>query len=306
MPTDNRNSHYSPVDIVIMAYYLIVGVFILISGLLGRLDNWWFYTLHHLLVLILIPTIIVKLDAKKRDIRSFIRLAYPLFLFGGMYRETHNLDQVIFTRPLDYYFIEWDRILFKCQPCVEFATRWSAPWFSEIIHALYGSYFIIIVLLPLVWWFRKRPDMVHRRVFDLTFTYIIFYMIFIILPVQGPRVQLPEAVNIPRVGYLFAPFFEFLFSKGGIAGAAFPSSHCGIATVVAAYSFRDIPKAWPIPVILALGIYFATVYGRFHYAVDVFYGVGLGLICSIVSGYVYNYFRSRGFTGPINNSIRNT
>jgi len=289
---------FSPSDIIILGYYLVVAVFIVAAGVSCRLENWWRYFLHHLLVLTILPIFIIKFGALKRNLLSFLRLFYPILLFGSMYRETHDLDQVIFVRPLDFYFAEWDRILFGCQPYIDFATRFSSAWFSEIMHAGYFSYFIIIVLLPLVWWFRRRPDMVQRRVFDLSFTFTVFYFIFILLPVQGPRVQIPEAASIPRNGYLFAPFFRWLFRTARIFGAAFPSSHCGVSALVMANSIKDIPKGAKFVAIMSFAIFLSTVYGRFHYAVDVIYGAGLGLICYILAPYVYRRFKGKGFSGP--------
>ena len=150
-------------------------------------------------------------------------------------------------------------------------------------------------------WVRKYGKFrreIEKAVFNITFTFVVFYLIFIILPVQGPRVQLPGAIGMPRPGYIFAPFFEWLFNTMGIAGAAFPSSHCGVATVVFLMSAKYIPRAAPVVAIFVVLLFCATVYGRFHYAVDVFYGIGLGAICYILAPYVRQALIKSGFTGP--------
>lgn len=291
-----RTFKYSPTDIVLTAYLWWSGTYIVIMGLLGRLDGWWKFAIHHAILLLLIFGI-TRIRTRKRNIISFFRYLYPILLFGSIYRETHDIDQAIFSKPLDYYFMVWDKLLFNSQPSVAFAKFLNAPWFSEIMHFFYFSYFFLIVCLPLIYWIRKKPEMTERRTFDLSFTYVIFYSIFIILPVQGPRVQLSAAVNIPRTGYFFGPFFERLFEGLQIAGAAFPSSHCGIAALVAGLSLYDFKKSWPIISILTLGVFLATVYGRFHYAVDVIYGGALGLLCLIFSGHVHSWLHRKGFKG---------
>jgi len=296
---------YSPTDIVILTYYFVTGLFILISGLTGKLDGWPKYAIHHALVLAVLPIFIATFKSIRRNALSILRLCYPILLFGTMYRETHDIDQVLFSKPLDYYFIVWDKLLFKCQPSVDFAGWLNAPWFSEILHFFYFSYFFMIVILPVVHWVLKNPKMVERRVFDLVFTYSIFFSLFVILPVQGPRVQLLSAIDIPRTGFFFGPFFERLFDGLKIAGAAFPSSHCGAAALVAANSVHDMKKFWPIPALFAFGIFLATVFGRFHYAVDVIYGAGLGIICFLLSGYVHAWLRKIGFVGPFREGDRN-
>ncbi len=293
---ETSTSKYSPTDLVLSIYLSLSGIYIVISGLLGRLDGWWKFAIHHLVLLILIFAV-SRIKTKKRNLLSFVRYLYPLFLYGSMYRETHEIDQAIFTKPLDYFFIVWDNLLFNSQPSVEFANYLNAPWFSEIMHFFYFSYFFLIVCLPLIYWIRKNPAMTERRTFDLSFTYVIFYSIFIILPVHGPRVEFPPAVDIPRTGFFFGPFFERLFIGLRIAGAAFPSSHCGIAALVTGLSIYDFKKFWPVIALCTLGVFLATVFGRFHYAVDVIYGGALGLLCLIFTGRIHSWLHRIGYKG---------
>ncbi|MCX6995564.1 MAG: phosphatase PAP2 family protein [Kiritimatiellaeota bacterium] len=58
-----------------------------------------------------------------------------------------------------------------------------------------------------------------------------------------------------------------------VEGAAFPSSHVAIATVILYYTFRYArPAAWVLtPLIVSLMV--ATVYCRYHYAIDVLAGL---------------------------------
>ena len=121
---------------IIVGLWLLSGIYIVIAGLLGRLDGWWKFAIHHLVLLILIFAV-SRIKIKKWNLLSFVRYLYPLFLYGSMYRETHEIDQVIFTKPLDYYFIVWDKLLFNSQPSIDFANYINAPWFSEIMHFFY-------------------------------------------------------------------------------------------------------------------------------------------------------------------------
>jgi membrane-associated phospholipid phosphatase len=64
-------------------------------------------------------------------------------------------------------------------------------------------------------------------------------------------------------------------------GAAFPSSHVAVAvaaTAVALLEWRVLGLALVVPTtLLTLG----SVYGQFHYAVDVLAGIGVGLAVAI-------------------------
>lgn len=297
-----RRYKYSPADFVLTFYLAWTGIFVVIAGIAGRLDRWWLFAVHHLLMIIGIFVVSrIEADFADKSLKSrvltFVRNLYPLFIFGAMYRETHELHHVFFTKPLDYYFVVWDELLFKSQPCVAFAEFCNAPWFSEILHFFYFSFFFLIVCLPLYHWFRKDFALAARRVFDLSFTFTIFFSLFVMLPVYGPRVAFPPAVDIPRTGYFFGPFFERLFTGLKIAGAAFPSSHSGISAMVAAFAVKDMPKYWPIVALFAFGVFLATVFGRFHYAVDVIYGAALGFLCYMFADEVYSRLESFGFRG---------
>jgi len=288
---------FNPTDIILLIYYFIIGVFILITGIAGKLDRWWLYFGHHVIVFVVVIIFTQKFTSKKRNLWSFLRYFYPILIFGSAYRETHDIDQIFFRLPLDYYIAHWDEMLFGFQPSIEFATKFSWPWFSELMHMGYFSYFLLIPLIPIIWWLKKDYSMVSRRIFNVAFTFLLCYTIFIILPVQGPRVQLPGALNFPRTGYIFAPFFGWLFREMGIAGAAFPSSHCAVATVVLISSYLDFKKITPLTTVIVLLLYLSTVYGRFHYGVDVIYGAGFGTLFFILSNHVFDFLINRGFNG---------
>ena len=72
---------------------------------------------------------------------------------------------------------------------------------------------------------------------------------------------------------------HFVSDRGGVRGGAFPSTHVTISTLVL---FTAWSRQRPLGCLLlpfVVGIYFATVYGRFHYGVDVIAGwlLALGL-----------------------------
>lgn len=56
-----------------------------------------------------------------------------------------------------------------------------------------------------------------------------------------------------------------------------PSSHVGVALVVLAYTFKISKKAGWLLLPINLGLAIGTVWGRFHYASDVFVGACVGL-----------------------------
>jgi membrane-associated phospholipid phosphatase len=62
-----------------------------------------------------------------------------------------------------------------------------------------------------------------------------------------------------------------------LPGGAFPSAHCAASTVLLVTAFRHDRKAGRALAPVVVLIYASTVYGRFHYVVDVVAGILLAL-----------------------------
>ena len=79
-----------------------------------------------------------------------------------------------------------------------------------------------------------------------------------------------EPIGEPLAGNFFYELVHLMARQGGARGGAFPSSHVSVSTVVLLMVwYHDRRLGYFLAPIVA-GIYVATVYGRFHYALDVF------------------------------------
>jgi membrane-associated phospholipid phosphatase len=84
------------------------------------------------------------------------------------------------------------------------------------------------------------------------------------------------------VGIIFTPVAQYVIKVAGLHGGCMPSSHVAVALVVMIYAIRYTKTlAWILtPVILSLFV--ATVYGRFHYFLDVVAGILVGLLALFI------------------------
>ena len=87
----------------------------------------------------------------------------------------------------------------------------------------------------------------------------------------------------PLAGHTFYDLVHFVSDRGGARGGAFPSSHVSVSTVILLVTLERQPRwlVWLLPVYL--GLVLATIYGRFHYVLDIVAGLLLALV--IVAGY---------------------
>ena len=83
---------------------------------------------------------------------------------------------------------------------------------------------------------------------------------------------MPAFPGTVQAGFFYR-LMEVIYARFETPGAAFPSSHVAIALVTLRFSFRHLrPIRW-IHLTLVVLLCLATVYCRYHYAIDVAAGL---------------------------------
>jgi membrane-associated phospholipid phosphatase len=197
-----------------------------------------------------------------------------------------------------------DQRLFGMQPAYAWAGAWPSPLLSEALHACYFSYYLIIYLPPLLLYLgpaRRGGSEVgsafEEIVLAVTISFLICFVVFVVMPVQGPRyLGVPAGVPDGPVRRLVLAVLE----SGSSRGAAFPSSHVSVSVTQALMALRHQPRVarWCLPVALGLGA--GAVYGGFHYGVDVLVGAAVGVLAALSAARLPRRLlgRIRGFTSP--------
>ena len=189
----------------------------------------------------------------------------------------------------DARIIGWEHALFGTSPVLTLSAHWPARALSELLHAGYLSYYLLIYAPPAwLWWRATRPtapnalrstasdaDAFAAAVFTVWLTFACCYTIFAWFPVQGPWYEWAPPPTIPD-----GPMrrtVQALLHAGSSRGTAFPSSHVAVSVAhtiaLARVAPRLAPAAAAATVLLAVG----AVYGAFHYGVDVLAGALVGL-----------------------------
>lgn len=172
----------------------------------------------------------------------------------------------------------WEQALWKCSPALEWSQQWKVWLFSEVVHACYFAYYFIVPVLLIRLLRRQRDDLARIALAGALSTLLVSYFLSIVFPVQGPRPLLPALAQEVR-----GPFWALchaLAKEGAAAAAAFPSGHVSLSACVAMMAWRwDRSWRW-LYLFWAAGIAAATVYGRFHYTVDVAAGLVVAAICA--------------------------
>ena len=165
-------------------------------------------------------------------------------------------------------------------------TWWSAmtptPGSGVLREALAFAYMAYVPMLVavaaalLVSPGRGAPAPAEAFVRRVCLAWAICFVVFVLVPVLGPRFQFPD-LQAARLGSgPFSALARLNQSRGMLHGGSFPSAHVA-ATTVALWSIWRSRQAlrWAVaPLAAALAV--ACVYLTYHYVVDVLAGVAVG------------------------------
>lgn len=210
-------------------------------------------------------------------IQGFLADWYPLLLIPLLYGELEPLNRAVWGGEyFDDLIIHWEEILFGGQPSHILARALPALALSETLHAAYLSYYLIIFGPPLALYLAGRREAFRQVVFTIMLVFFLHYLFFIYFPVQGPRYIFPAPDGVVATGFFYKLTHQIL-EAGSSQGAAFPSSHVGVAFAQAALAVRYLPRLAPILFVAATALALGAIYGGFHYATDAVAGLILGL-----------------------------
>ncbi|MDD5772310.1 MAG: phosphatase PAP2 family protein [bacterium] len=264
--------------------YLITVLIIILC--FPEIPNGTIFILAHLFVIAAI-FLLIYLFEKKQDskIIRFFRFWYPAVLYTFLYEETGRLNHIIYKENLDVFFQNIEFSVFRSQPSIWLSEKFSYLWLKEIFQFFYFSYYLLIPVLGLILYFKDLKKFQHF-IFVTSFTFYFCYLIYIFLPVVGPLI-----FELPKMeGVVFVPLMNFIYAYAEKPGAAFPSSHVAVALIIVFFSYKYNRKYFYFFMIDVIFLAIATVYGGYHYVIDVFAGIVTAVGCYYSGNYVYELY----------------
>ena len=242
----------------------------------------------------------------------FARVLGQMSFLGWWYPDTYELNRALPN--LDHIFAGWEQSLFGCQPSLLFSQKVPYGWFSELMCLGYVSYFPLMLITYLYYFFRRYKEF-QMTAFVMLASFFAYYVVFVLLPVTGPQfyylavgTEKIAAGIFPNIGDWFLTHSERMAAPGWTDGffyhlldlthdagerptAAFPSSHVGVTTVVMLLALRTRSKGLiftilPFYILMCL----STVYIYAHYAIDAIAGLVTGVLLYFILKAIYRYF----------------
>lgn len=174
-----------------------------------------------------------------------------------------------------------------------FSGKLLSVWLEPLIHrpltdllsGAYVSWFILIYATVLVMVTHSRRA-VADYVFTAIFTFYIGYFMYLLVPVMGPIFTVNYAVPVGGIDPLFSS------GQALVSRDCFPSLHTGLTVVMMVQIWRYRRKwAWFYIPVGAL-IVCATIYLRFHYALDDIAGASLAIATTQIAPFMLRRWES--------------
>ena len=291
-----RLSSWSAVDWAVAIYTAGVGILVLVCA--GTVAQWPFLVIAHgalLAFLVWLPPRGARWEQRRpedawwlggaRRVGRFLRYTYPAVLLTPFFEEVRfTVNAVSPSRPywFEAYLYAADRMMFGATPAVGISQA-AAPMLDELMHALYFSYYPLIIGGIVIAWIGPSragtPGVgFHTAMASMILAFFLAYVWYPFLPARGPweNQQLMSGLR-EFSGYPVTLLVRWMIERAAVSGGCFPSAHvAGTWGLIVGLAPAHRKQSMRFGVV-ALGLGVACVYTRYHHAVDVLAGLIVGL-----------------------------
>jgi membrane-associated phospholipid phosphatase len=243
--------------------------------------------LVHVTVLGAAVALAVTTRPRLRRVRDLLPLAVGAFL----YVELRWLIPGLGRPHADAVVIGWEHALFPTNPSATWAPSLPVVAVSEALHLAYASYYLLVLVPPVLLYLRGRRSEYARTMLALVLVYGMCFLTYLVFPVDGPR-YLVGAAAAPDGPVRTAVLH--LLAAGSSRGTAFPSSHVAASVVASLCALRFQRRVGVVVAASTAGLALGTVYGGFHYAVDALAGGIVGLAAWLLANALWRALSTPG------------
>ena len=224
------------------------------------------------------------LSKNETPVFRIIRDFAPFLLTIAIYMNIHDTIRILNPNDIHDRLVQWDQWLFGVQPVVWIENIYH-PVLTEWMSFSYVSYYWITLVLVTWLYARERQSEFRVVMFTMMISYYIGFICYVLFPAASPYIVIPEQFN------------QHVWSSGGFLSDltrsivslsperprdAFPSLHTGVTLLTMIMAWRYNRTLFWIFTPMAMSLPLATVYLRYHYAVDVL----VGLVVPIMALYL--------------------
>ena len=232
--------------------------------------------------------LLARLDSRSRHAGfSIARDWVSLGLVLAAYRSLDLFSPVSYTFALERSWIVWDHLVLDhwgLRRAIESSGR-ALPAYLEFCYLLTsgaGVYGLAVLYLH-----RKRA-VAGQFLFVYILGTLLAYAMIPWFPSEPPRVVFP-LIDGPQVLTALRRYNLAVLAHAGIHAGVFPSAHVSSTFSVAWGMFAALPEqkrfGW-VFLLYATSVAVATIYGRYHFAVDAVAGIAVSIVAGTIAAYL--------------------
>ena len=154
------------------------------------------------------------------------------------------------------------------------AERFVTFAVTELMSVCYILFFPLLCF-SLLRYFLRHKERLGRFYSGLFTIYGVGFLGYLLVPAAGPYLAFPELFTVPIVGGPVTHLNQMLVTAGSNRVDVFPSLHCAVSGYILGFSFRYQRREFWLLLLPICGLWLATIYLRYHYLVDVLFGLAL-------------------------------
>lgn len=213
---------------------------------------------------------------------SYARDWIPLILVLAAYREMDWFTPKYFDHHLENQWVRWDRIFLHNLPL-------SGTWLPNLLELSYLLVYAVGPFTVALLYILHRRDLMGKVLFVYVVGTLAAYGLFPYFPSSPPRTVF-QGMDLPTANTLVRRLNLFLVGDYGIHSSVFPSAHVSSAFSAAWALLMYLPErrrlGWSM-LVYAVLVSIATVYGRYHYAVDALAGLAISVGAAVLGAWLF-------------------
>jgi membrane-associated phospholipid phosphatase len=219
--------------------------------------------------------ILVALSRHDSHVRDWI----PLVLTFTAFREMNLFTPAVRDHHLENAWIGNDRWLLDTAH-LRAAIESLGPLIPSYLEICYVLVYAIALISALILLFNQRRDQLNTFWFAFVAGTLASYALFPYFPSDPPRTVFAGA-DLPHIVTVFRRFNLAILGQYGIHSSVFPSAHVSAAFACAWGLFITMPdrrRYAAMVATFAFSVATATIYGRYHFAVDALAGFAVSFL----------------------------
>jgi len=214
-------------------------------------------------------------------------LGYRVVLYGvvqASYFMLRDILPVVTSRAHDETLHRLDVWLFGVEPTLfldGFVSSATTEWFAFFY---YGYFFLLAIHVWPMLFLCRRSGLLAEFGLAIILLFCTAHLLYMVVPGWGPLVHLAGEYRHALPDGRFHRLMLDAVARGGAQKDIFPSLHTAGPTLIALFSIRHrrllpFKYTWLPATLFAANVIVATVFLRWHYAIDVLAGLALASGC---------------------------